>query len=226
VQDIEFLRHFPFFEHLERHELEAFAPLFVTKTVDKGTYLFWENEEGDEMYLIRSGVVEIFRSDEDREIILAIFNAGDFFGEMALLGEERNRSASARTLAKTTLYAVKREHFQELLSGNMTIYFKILNAVMERLRAANEMISDLTITHARTRIARLLLRLSEKRDKSSGEVSLGMKLTHQQLANMTGTVRETVTKVLSEMQNEGLIRIVNREIIICELNRLKKTSGL
>ncbi|WP_341279442.1 Crp/Fnr family transcriptional regulator [Paenibacillus sp. FSL H8-0537] len=221
MSDITFLRNFPFFEHLNDLELAAIAPLFVTKTFAKGTQLFWEQDEGDELYMIKAGAVQIYRHEEDREVILAIFHEGDYFGEMALIDSTKLRSASAKVLEKSKLYVLKREQFFALLKENPGIAIHILGITLERLRKANELITDLTITNARTRISRLLLRLSDKYG-----TTIGLKLTHQQIADMTGTVRETVTKVLLEMQNEGYIRIVSKKISILNKEQLQVIGGI
>lgn len=93
-----FLRNFPFFQDLEEEDLDKLSPLFLTRTYEKGTDVFREGEAGDELYIIHSGIVKIYRDDEVRDIILAVFRDGDFFGEMALLGNEQVRSASAKTM--------------------------------------------------------------------------------------------------------------------------------
>ncbi|MCM3432383.1 Crp/Fnr family transcriptional regulator [Brevibacillus invocatus] len=163
------------------------------------------------LFIIKSGAVKIYRHQEGREIILAIFNEGDFFGEMVLFGDEKVRSASANTLEKSTVYIIKKEHFLKLLNRNPAIFMKILNTALERLRKANEL------------IANLLIRLTEDQGKDR---VVGLKLTHNQMADMTATARETVTKILSDMQNRGYIRIVNRQISIHDLEGLKSSAGL
>lgn len=223
MPDMDFLKKFPFFEHLNHQELLEIAAMITTKVYNKGVNLFWENEEGNELFIIKSGAVKIYRHQEGREIILAIFNEGDFFGEMVLFGDEKVRSASANTLEKSTVYIIKKEHFLKLLNRNPAIFIKILNTALERLRKANELIANLSMTSAYARIANLLIRLTE--DQGEDRV-VGLKLTHNQMADMTATARETVTKILSDMQNRGYIRIVNRQISIHDLEGLKSSAGL
>lgn len=216
------VQQFPFFEGLEEAQLEKIAPLFMTRDYRKGEYVFWENEEGDELFMIKTGLVKIFRQDQTREIILAIFSDGDFFGEMAVLENERVRSASAKTLEKTTLYVLKRSDFISLLYENPTILIKILETALERLRQANELITDLTILNARTRMIRMLLRLCEQHGiQSKDGVLIDLKLTHQQLADMTGTVRETVTKILLELQDSDLVRVDKKKIFIPNVEKFR-----
>ena len=222
MKDFRILQQFPFFEELDEDQLKKIAPLFLTREYDKGKYVFWEDEEGDELFMIKTGVVKIFRHDQTREIILAIFSDGDFFGEMAVLENEQMRSASAKTLEKSTLYVLKRSDFISLLNENPNIFMKILETALERLRQANELITDLTILNARTRLVRMLLRLCEQHGvQTKNGILIDLKLTHQQLADMTGTVRETVTKILLELQELHFIRIDKKKVLISNIEKLK-----
>lgn len=220
-----FLYDFPFFQDLAEEELQKIAPLFMTRTYEKGVNIFLEEGEGDELFIIQSGVVKIYKVDDTREIILAIFREGDFFGEMAVLQNERLRSASAKTMEKTTVYVLKRHDFISFMSSRPQITIKILQTALDRLRKANELITDLTISDARTRISRVLLRLAESHGVGHQDgIFIDLKLTHQQIADMTGTVRETVTKMLLELQNQGLIRVDKKKILICDIAKLEESA--
>lgn len=223
VVDWHFLRHFPFFEELTEEELRAISSMVITRTYEKGRNVFLEGEEGDELYIIKSGVINIYRIDEAREIILAIFGEGDFFGEMAVLENEQVRSASAKTMEKSILYALKRQDFMSLLNRNPNISMKMLKTTLDRLRKANELITNLTILDARTRVIRMILRLADQHGiQHKDGVLINLKLTHQQIADMTGTVRETVTKILLELQNEKLIHIEKKKIMIYDIEKLEQ----
>jgi len=227
VKNLQFLRNFPFFEHLEEADLEKIVPLFMTRTYEKGTTLFLENEDGEELFLIQSGAIHIYRNDENREIILAVLREGDFFGEMALLESGQVRSASARTIEKSVLCILKRRDFVEMLKVNPQITLKILETALTRLRKANEQILDLTLLDARARIVRTLLRLMEEhgRRKTDG-IQIGLKLTHQQIADMSGTVRETVTKVMLDLQNSEYISVDKKVVLVRDSEGLKQSAGL
>ncbi|MED4755143.1 Crp/Fnr family transcriptional regulator [Brevibacillus choshinensis] len=218
-----FLRNFPFFQDLEKEDLDKLNPLFLTRTYEKDTDVFLEGEAGDELYIIHSGIVKIYRDDEVRDIILAIFRDDDFFGEMALLGNEQVRSASAKTMEKTVLYVLKRKDFVSLVHDTPKISLRILETALDRLRKTNEMITDLTMRDARTRIIKMMHRLIEKHGVSQKSgVLIDLKLTHQQIADMTGTVRETVTKVLLDLQNQQAIEVKKKKIYICNLAEFER----
>lgn len=222
--DMNYLCQFPLFEDLTAKELSKIAPLFSMREYGKGEQVFLEGEPGNECYMIQSGVVKISKVQDHKEIILAIFHAGDFFGEMVLLGKENLRSATAAAMDRSTLYVLKKDDFEALLQQNSSILFKMLQTALERLRQANELITDLTITNARTRISRLLLRSVNATHNETGMPVINIRLTHQQIANMSGTVRETVSKVLSEWQSENYVRIDNKKIVILSPEKLSELS--
>jgi len=220
----QFLRDFPFFEHLDDEHIADISKLCSTRVYRKGENIFFEGDEGEELFLIISGVVQIYQNNNSRDVVLSIFREGDFFGEMALLQNERVRSASARTIEKSELCILKKRDFIPLIKSKPEIMIGILETTMDRLRAANKIITELAITDVRMRIARMLLRLSEQYGAPSSEgVLINMKLTHQQMADMTGTARETVTKTLLDLQQEQLIRIDQKKILVCNVDALSRT---
>lgn len=220
---IPLLKNVPLFQDLTVPELETIAPLFVERKYKKGTILFFEGDTGEEFFLIQSGVVKIYRIDNAKEIILSLFRDGDFFGEMSLMQKGLTRSATAETLELSSIYTLVRSEFYQFMERNPTISLKLLEVTMERLRKANEQIYDLTFLDVRTRTIKTIYRLSEEYGivKPNG-ILINMKLTHQQLANMVGTVRESVTKVLQELQEDDTITIEKKFIFVKNLDGLKK----
>lgn len=211
----------PIFEDLTEAELAEVAPLFLERKLRKGTIIFFEGDTGDEMYIIKSGVVKIQRLESSREMILALFREGDYFGEMALITRGQTRSATAETIEPTVLYVLSRDNFIDFLMRTPSLMLKLLEITMERLRRTNEQIEDLSFLDVRSRIFKLIIRLGEEHGKETDEgLLINLKLTHQQLANMAGTVRESVTKVLQELQNEHVIDINQKMILIRDGNAL------
>ena len=145
-----FLRDFPFFEHLDDEHIAEISKLCSTRVYKKGESIFFEGDEGDELFLVISGVIQIYQNNNSRDVIFSIFREGDFFGEMALLQNERVRSASARTIEKSTLCILKKCDFIPLLKSKPEIIIGILETTLDRLRDANKLITELTITDVRT----------------------------------------------------------------------------
>lgn len=220
---IPLLQTVPLFSDLAEDELERIAPLFTVKKFRKGTILFLEGDLGDELFVIDSGAVKIYRIDNSKEIILSLFRDGDYFGEMALLSEGMTRSANAETLEPTVMFTLKRSEFRSFMERSPAICIKLLEFTADRLRKANEQIFDLTFLDVRSRTFKTIARLAAEHgvQRKSG-IMINLKLTHQQLANMVGTVRESVTKVLQELQEKGIITIEKKYISVVDMNALKQ----
>jgi CRP/FNR family transcriptional regulator len=218
------LRTLPFLKDLDAAYLESTIPLFQIRKVKKGSIIFFEGDEGDEFYIIESGLVKIYSFDGSKTVILAFIREGNYFGEMALIKPGLLRSATAETLEATALYVLRRRDFEQLLAKNNKMVLQMLWFTMERLRKANEQIQDLTFLNARERILKILLRLSKEHGTllSSGEKRINLKLTHQHIADLVGAARETASKILQELQEEGLISIDQRKIILKDPTILEK----
>lgn len=209
------LQHIPLFQELTEDDLLGVAPLFTIKKVKKGTILFVEGDIGEELFLIQSGVVKIYRLDESKEVTLALFRDGDFFGEMSLLSSGMTRSATAETMDTCTFYVLKRTSFTAFMEKSPRLCLKLLETTMQRLRHANDQIYDLTFLGVRSRIIKTIIRMSEQHGVTTPQgLLIDVKLTHQQLANLVGTVRESVTKVLQELLDDQLIYIDKKLITI------------
>ncbi|TXK82679.1 Crp/Fnr family transcriptional regulator [Paenibacillus sp. N3.4] len=216
------LQHVPLFQALSEEDLLALAPLFKERKVKKGDILFLEGDAGDELFLIKSGVVKIYRLDESKEIILALFRDGDFFGEMALISAGLTRSATAESMEACILFVLSRSAFTQFMEKSPKLCLKLLETTMERLRQANEQIYDLTFLGVRSRIMKTIIRLSDQHGIASPNgLLINVKLTHQQLANMVGTVRESVTKVLQELLDDDYIQIDKKMITLKNVEAIK-----
>lgn len=213
----------PFFSGLDHKEIEQFIPLFQTKKYNKKSIIFLEGAQGTEFFIIKSGAVEVYRIDLGKKITLAFLQEGDFFGEMALLQPTGQRSATVETLEPTILYSLRREDFERLLQAKPKLVVKLLGSTMERLREANEQIQDLTFFNVRERVIKTIVRLADKFGKKhSTGVIIDFKLTHQQLADAVGAVRETVTKILLELQDNNIIEIKKKKILLKDLTKLNE----
>lgn len=219
---MQLVQNVPLFQEYNQEELEALTPLFKERKYPKGSILFLEGDQGEEFFLIRSGSVKIYRIDDTKEIILALFRDGDYFGEMAMMQRGFPRSATAETLETSHIYSMTRSDFFRFMEKSPKLCLRLLDVTMERLRKANEQIYDLTFLGVKSRIAKVMLRLADEHGVPSPHGTIiPIKLTHQQLANMVGAVRESVTKILQELQDEATIRIENKMVLILKPNRLR-----
>ncbi|QMV43780.1 Crp/Fnr family transcriptional regulator [Cohnella cholangitidis] len=213
----------PFFRDIEPTLIDRLIPYMHQKNYRKGELIFLEGDQGNEIYFIGSGSVSIYTFDKSKKVILAFLREGEYFGEMALMKPGLVRSATAECLMQTRLYSLRRTDFQLLIENDRNIAFHLLDYTMDRLRRANQQIYDLTFLNVRSRMIKKLLYMAEEYSlDDSNEFVIPVKITHQQLAEMVGAVRETVSKVLQEFQDEGLIHIQDKKVQLLNIRLLKE----
>jgi CRP/FNR family transcriptional regulator, cyclic AMP receptor protein len=214
----------PFLEGLDDDYLESIIPLFHKRKIKRNSVIFFEGDDGDEFFFIESGLVKIYSFDGAKTVILAFIRGGNYFGEMALIKKGLLRSATAETMEATVLYVLRRSDFEQLLNKNNQMAIQMLWFTMDRLRNANEQIQDLTFLNARERILKILLRLSREHGVllPNGEMQINLRLTHQQIADMVGAVRETASKILLELQEDGLITVDRKKIVLKNPSSLER----
>jgi CRP/FNR family transcriptional regulator, cyclic AMP receptor protein len=211
LKQTEILKNIPIFSTLSDDELSALAAAAVRKTYFKNTVLINEGDETDSLYLICSGKVKAVINDEHgKEVILSIFGPGEYFGEIAFIDGER-RSATIITREPTEVLIISSGVFRNILLSNPDISLKLLVGAVKRLREANKQIESLALMDVYGRVARLLVHYARpKGDK----MFIEEKLTHQEIANMTGSSREMVSRIFKDLIVGEYITIENRRITI------------
>ncbi|HHV55991.1 MAG TPA: Crp/Fnr family transcriptional regulator [Firmicutes bacterium] len=209
------LRRITLFAAFTDEELRAIIPLIVTRSCARGSVIFLENDPGDALYLIQSGLVRISCLAQDGRVkTLAVLSDGDFFGEMALV-DDQPRSATAEALDTTTLLVLYRRDFERLLSDHPGLARAVIKGLSRRLRATNEQLLDAVFLDVRSRVIKTLLALAGSHGKPHpAGLRIDLRLTHQELAQMVGTSRETVTRVLADLQDSGLIGWDGRQLVL------------
>jgi CRP/FNR family cyclic AMP-dependent transcriptional regulator len=220
---IALLRQIPLFAGLADADLDLIYRLASTHTFRRGTVIFFENDPGDALHIVLSGTVKIYRlADDGREKTLAYVSEGEFFGEMALLDGEA-RSAVAEALETTETLAIYRSDFSRLLENHNRIALELIKVLSRRLRQTNAQLMDVVFRDARGRVVSSLIELARKHGTPApGGVRIELKLTHQELASLVGTARETISRILGELQDEGLVQIDGRRLVIPELAQLSR----
>ena len=214
MDERELLRTVPIFGDLSEADLGKLAGLATRKHYPKDGVVFFENEAGDTLFMIAEGRVKVtILGDDGREIILSVLGSGEFFGEMALLDNEP-RSATAIAAEDTELLCIHRSDFQALATKR-TITAGLIKILTQRLRRANHQISTLALLDVYGRVARVILDMAreEWRRLKDGRIAF-RRATHQEIANRIGTTRETVTRMLKDLERQGMIKVEGREIFL------------
>ena len=212
--DAALLSEIPFFALLDDQERAQLAERLDVIKVETGKSLFSYCDPGGSLYIVREGEVELFfKNDTGERIVLETATAGHFFGEMSLL-DGQPRSASATALLPTRLLVLDREHFQRYVLAQARIVAKLLRELSKRLRGADQAIENLALGSVHDRLSHLLGHLGRRSPLKNGVGVVERSPTHQELAEMVGSSRETVTRTLAGMEKAGLIAIDRRRITL------------
>lgn len=221
--DLSVLSRVPLFTGLCEEELRLIGTVAVRRRYSRGAVVFFEHEPGDTLYIIEDGQVRIYRLAEDgREKTLTLLSSGDFFGEMALIDDEP-RSAIAEATDPSVLLAIHKRDFHKLIQSQPHMAMSMIKGLSLRLRQTNKQLMDAVFLDVRGRMCRMLVDLDDRygKDYESGRL-IDIKLTHQELANMVGTSRESVTRVLTELQDVGALGYVKRRMMWIDRGRLEE----
>jgi len=215
MDEREVLRTVPIFSELSDEDITSLAKLASRKRYPKDTVVFFENEEGDFFFTITEGRIKVtILGDDGREVILSVLGPGDFFGEMALLDNEP-RSATAIAVEESELLSLHRSDFQSVLNDNKSITSALIRVLSARLRRANHQISTLALLDVYGRVARVIVDMAREEGKRLRDGRIAFRrATHQEIANRIGTTRETVTRMLKDLERQGLIHVEGKEIVV------------
>lgn len=194
--DLSFLKNVPIFNELDETALRLVLEKSRTRKLRKGVILMSEGETGESLYLIHSGKIKIFVSDEDgNEMTLFVEGPGSYIGEISLL-DDSPRTASAITLENTEVISISKKDFMDVITENPDIAFNIINALTQKMRRATESIRSLALRNV---YQRLVLKLLELSDEEDGFKVITTKYSHLELGKMIGASREMVGKVMAEL---------------------------
>ncbi len=218
------LKRIRMFEGLKPSQLRILAGFFTPEHHARGGAIFEEGQTGHSLYLILSGHVRIEHTDNAsrRRNVLAILGPGDCFGEIAVVSEF-NRTAAARAVDETKLLVIDDERFLEVFRQYPEIARNILKAMAVKLYEANRMIEGLIFRNLEARLAAKIFDLSEKFGEAGagGAIRINMRLTQSDLAELMGTNRETITRIISVFRKEGSIDYAHQSLIITDAKLLR-----
>ncbi len=210
-----FLRKVSLFESLSAAELDALAGATIARRFPRDSVIILAEEEGDTLFIIRVGQVKVsIVSEEGREVILSLLGPGSVFGELSLL-DGKPRSANVVATQDTELIMLRRADFLQLIYRVPQIATALLAELASRLRKTDRQIEGLALLDVTSRISETLLQLAaEQGVETAAGVVIKERPTHQELANMSGTTRETVSRILKRLEAQGYIACVGKSITI------------
>lgn len=214
------------FRDLSPEEVEALGRRAPMRTVPVGTVIYAPDDAGEILFILKVGRVRLYRlSPDGKAFTMAIVEAGAIFGEMAMLGQEM-RDSYAEALAPCVLCLMSRADVQELLLGDPRIALRITETLGRRLLEAEQRLADFALKALPQRLATLLASLAvgqPPRLFRPGQREV--RLTHEQLADLVGTHRETATKVLNELREAGLVELRRGRVLVLDVAALRAWGG-
>lgn len=221
-----FLHTVPVFKDLNENEFDGVLPFFSIKNYPKNSMIVLEEEYGDTVYFVKEGTIKISRlNDEGKEVILALLGNGEIFGELSALDGEA-RSANAHAQENCQVYSINSSDFLHMLKSNFKITFGLLGELAKRIRKSDQQIEALSLSDAEHRIGVCILNFAEDRGViRKGQVTIHNLPFQQDIANMAGTSRETVSRVFKLLEDRHLLFKEGHTLIIPDYTYFKRVFG-
>jgi CRP/FNR family transcriptional regulator len=218
------IRSVPLFSTLSDEEFNQLAHIFVARAYRKNQVIFLEEETGNYMYLVLSGKVKVAKAGAGgKETILAIHRTGDFFGEMSLL-DGKTAPATVSAMEDSKIISLSGTDFHRYLMHNEKVMLQIIQVLCARLRQVWQ-IQSMSSSTADARIRMGVYQLAKRHGiRDAHGTIIDLKITHQELAEMVGTSRETVTRVLTHLRELGIIEIDQRRITLLDAKALLEST--
>lgn len=200
------------FQGLSSEELETLSSSSSSRSFPKNTVVIHENDPADSLFIIETGKVKVYCSDKNgKEFIMNTQAEGDYFGELALL-DDSTRSASVRTVEKSSFCIIFKDNFNRVLDEHPNIARKMIRNLAARVRKLTADVKSLALQDVYGRVANVLMDLAEER--GDGTLYIPEKLTQQDIADRVGASREMVARILKDLTIGDYIRFEGRHIII------------
>jgi CRP/FNR family transcriptional regulator, cyclic AMP receptor protein len=213
----DFIRRVPLFATLSDTEFKTLEHIFLIRSYRKHQVIFLEEETGTYMYIVLAGKLKVTKSTAGgKENILAIHRPGDFFGDMALL-DGKTSPATVSAMEDCRIAYVSKADFNSLLMTNEKVVLQMVQVLCGRLRQVWGQIQSLSYSSAEARIKGGILELARKHGVPDARgIIIDLKITHQEVAEMVGTSRETVTRTLARLRDERILLFEGRRIILLQ----------
>ena len=225
--------HANFLSSLAPEELEDLLACSSHLMLKSRDHLFRAGDRSDNVYIVVDGCIRLFQvSSTGKETILWFNFPGEIFG-MAELWSGNQRQIYAVANGPTDVYSIKREDFSDFLGAHPEVAMKAIGVLSARVRALGHILVGITSDNVETRIARLLMRFAAISSGSrccagviEGELCVNVRLTHQDIANLIGASRQTVTTTLANLRKVGAVRTVDHHFHVVQPDQLRGLLAL
>ncbi|MBP6693911.1 MAG: Crp/Fnr family transcriptional regulator [Saprospiraceae bacterium] len=205
-----------------KNKLQQSNQELIAKSYKKGEYIYEANETADKIFLIKTGKVKIISVGESgKEIVKTILSSGDIFGERSIFGQQ-NYNDAAVAVEDTQVSILSSYQLKSLMKEHSSISLFFMKLMGSKVLEMEQRLESLIFKDSKSRIIEFLLNLIEKKGQRIGyEWVVRNFITHQEIANLTATSRQSVTTLLNELRNEGIITFDRKRLLIRDLEKLK-----
>jgi CRP-like cAMP-binding protein len=217
-----FLKRVPLIADLEQSVIQQFAESVEIREVRRRQVLYLPGDPGGAVFLVNGGRVKVSKVTRDgKELTLGYRAPGDIFGEACLI-DGGPRQEMAEAVENVMVSEVPRERFEKIVAGNAELGLRLVKMVTLRRLELENNIEKLVFRDVNSKLAELLLKLAAEYgvDDSQG-VLVALKITHQEMANLIGSTRETVSLTLAQFKRKSLITNDGRKIIVVDQEGLR-----
>ncbi len=218
-----YLKHIRLFDGISPSEMQEMEKITRMEEVKKRQPLYLPGDPSSSVYFLKRGRVKIANTaPSGKEVTFDILEAGDIFGELDVL-EDAPRSTSAETLDDALICVIPRKDFDQYLAMHPSVMYKLTKLIGLRLKKIQSRVEDLVFREVPARLAHLLSELGKTEGVAEKQgIRLNVKLTHQEMANLIGCSRETVSAIMGQFRDDGLIQTDGRTITILKPSALSQ----
>lgn len=216
----------PIFSMLDKEQIGEITSLIIRRKYKKGQIIFFEGDVLDKFYIINRGKIKIYKyTKEGKEQILYILSEGDFMGYLNLLKKSKVEF-NAEALEDVGVCILTKDDFDSILKKTPEISLKILENLHDRIVSLEDLVQRLSTKDIEARIAGLLVSFAKDfGEKQENKIIIDLPLSREEMANYIGVTRETISRKLTSMQDDGIIELIgNKKVAIKNLEYLKDMS--
>ena len=222
---IGYLSNTDLFQDLTPPELAEIERKITMRTCERGRVFYRPGETGEVLYILKEGRVQLYRlSAEGRKLVLATLEPGTVFGEMSMIGQGMY-DAFAEAAEPCSICVMRRQDIEALIRSKPQIALRLLELVAVRMQDLETQLEDIAFRSVPVRLATLLLRLAGDTKSEPPSAATVGGLSHQDLADMLGVYRETVTTALDNFRNNDIIAIGRRQLVLRNVPRLRELAA-
>jgi len=223
LEERKLLRKVSLFSDLDESLFDILIEVIEVRSFPKNKIIFFEGDSGSALYFIKSGKVKVSKlSEAGREIIVHILGPGDIFAEVTLFQKDAVYPATAEVIEDAVIGMIRNKNLEKLVLENPQMALELIRALTNKITTIQERIRHLGANDAVERTIQVLLALSNGHgNKTQNGIELCVNITRQDLAAFVGTTRETISRILSKLNQAGVIDISGKSIVITDMEGLK-----